>query len=142
MADRKYDKIIALPHHVSVNRPGLPPESYAAQFSPFAALTGYDGMIEETARFTEEKKEREESGAEELDRKLACIEAMISSGVYPEISVRYFSPDETKKGGKYLSYNGPVKRIDHRKRTVVFEGGFGIKADDISDISGSFSEDF
>ncbi len=134
MADKKYDNIINLPHHVSGKHPPLPRESYAAQFSPFAALTGYDGMIDETERFTEEREEQEESFRHELDVKLATVRKDVERGVFPEISVKYFKKDLLKEGGSYVDFRGRVKKIDYGKRTIVFDDGTVIRAEDIADI--------
>ena len=134
MADKKYDNIINLPHHVSDRHPPLPRESYAAQFSPFAALTGYDGMIDETERFTEERDEQEESFMQELDVRLGTVRAELERGVFPEIYVKYFKKDPLKEGGSYVDFRGRVKKIDYGKRFIVFDDGTVINAQDIADI--------
>lgn len=105
-----YEDIINLPHHISKTRPQMSMIDRAAQFSPFAALTGYDAAIQETGRLTDEKIDLGEEAKTVLDRKQRYLSDMIS--VQPEITVTYFLPDERKSGGTYLSVTGKLKRID------------------------------
>lgn len=131
MNDR-YDDIIHLPHHVSKTRPQMSMMDRAAQFSPFAALTGYDADIKETGRLTDEKIELGEETKAVLDRKQRYLSDMIS--VQPEITVTYFLPDERKSGGTYLSVTGKLKRIDEYERMMILTDGKKIPLDDIMDI--------
>lgn len=131
MNDR-YDDIIHLPHHVSKTRPQMSMMDRAAQFSPFAALTGYDAAIKETGRLTDEKIEVGEETKAVLDRKQRYLSDMIS--VQPEITVTYFLPDERKSGGTYLSVTGKLKRIDEYERMMILTDGKKIPLDDIMDI--------
>lgn len=131
MNDR-YDDIIHLPHHVSKTRPQMSMMDRAAQFSPFAALTGYDAAIKETGRLTDEKIEVGEETKAVLDRKQRYLSDMIS--VQPEIAVTYFLPDERKSGGTYLSVTGKLKRIDEYERMMILTDGKKIPLDDIMDI--------
>lgn len=131
MNDR-YDDIIHLPHHVSKTRPQMSMMDRAAQFSPFAALTGYDAAIKETGRLTDEKIELGEETKAILDRKQRYLSDMIS--VQPEITVTYFLPDERKSGGTYLSVTGKLKRIDEYERMMILTDGKKIPLDDIMDI--------
>lgn len=131
MNDR-YDDIIHLPHHVSKTRPQMSMMDRAAQFSPFAALTGYDAAIKETGRLTDEKIELGEETKALLDRKQRYLSDMIS--VQPEITVTYFLPDERKSGGTYLSVTGKLKRIDEYERMMILTDGKKIPLDDIMDI--------
>ncbi|MCR5056910.1 MAG: hypothetical protein K6B54_08390 [Clostridia bacterium] len=141
MTDGKYENIINLPHHVSKVHPQLSKESYAAQFSPFAALTGYDDIVFETARYTEERSEGTDSQSIELDRKLSFVLAELEKGYFPEISVRYFRKDATKEGGEYLIFRGNVKKIDFGKKKIVFTDGSVIFASDVADIYAEFIGD-
>lgn len=134
MNDR-YDDIIHLPHHVSKTRPQMSMMDRAAQFSPFAALTGYDAAIKETGRLTDEKIELGEETKAVLDRKQCYLSNMIS--VQPEITVTYFLPDERKSGGTYLSVTGKLKRIDEYERMMILTDGKKIPLDDIMDIESS-----
>ena len=99
-----YEDIINLPHHVSKTRPQMSMLDRAAQFSPFAALTGYDAAIKETGRLTDEKIEMDEDRKAALDMKQAYLIEMIDE--QPEISVTYFLPDTKKSGGSYVTVTG------------------------------------
>ena len=136
----RYDDIIGLPHHVSDKRPQMSLRDRAAQFLPFAALTGYDDAIRETARLTDEKPELREDALELLDRRLAVLEANL--GARPEISVTFFKKDEKKQGGAYALKTGVVRRIDGYERRLLFEDGSSIPLADILLLEGDvFSED-
>ena len=121
-----YDDIINLPHHVSKKHPPMPLENRAAQFAPFAALTGYDDAIEETARETEEQALISEDVENVLDLMLNSIEEKKT-----EISVEYFQKDPKKSGGIYNVYTGKIKKVDRIRRLLVFEDGKVIEADDV-----------
>ena len=124
----KYDDIIDLPRPKSAHEP-MPMSDRAAQFSPFAALTGYEDAIDETARLTDARVELGESAVEELERKLIDLAARISER--PEISVTYFVPDARKEGGAYVTRTGTLKRIDELGRELVFADGARIAVGDI-----------
>lgn len=128
----KYDDIINLPHHVSENHPQMPPEDRAAQFAPFAALTGYGEAIRETARLTDEKIQIDENQKEILDRKLQILKNHLSEK--PEITVSYFEQDERKSGGSYKKVTGKLHKIDLYRKMIFLEDGTGIRMDDIQDI--------
>lgn len=124
----KYDDILDLPRPKSAHEP-MPMSDRAAQFSPFAALTGYEDAIDETARLTDARVELGESAVEELERKLTDLAARISER--PEISVTYFVPDGRKSGGAYVTRTGTLKRIDELGRELVFADGARIAVGDI-----------
>lgn len=124
----KYDDILDLPRPKSAHEP-MPMSDRAAQFSPFAALTGYEDAIDETARLTDARVELGESAVEELERKLIDLAARISER--PEISVTYFVPDARKEGGAYVTRTGTLKRIDELGRELVFADGARIAVGDI-----------
>lgn len=124
----EYDDIIDLPRPKSAHEP-MPMSARAAQFSPFAALTGYEDAIDETARLTDARVELGESAVEELERKLTDLAAHISER--PEISVTYFVPDGRKSGGVYVTRTGALKRIDELERALVFADGARIAVGDI-----------
>ena len=124
-----YDDIIGLPHHVSRNHPPMPMRDRAAQFAPFAALTGYGDAIEETARTTAEWREPDEQAAAELDRRLN--ELIAKQPEHPQVTVEYFVPDERKAGGEYVSASGKVKRVSTAERIVVLTAGDRIPIDRI-----------
>ena len=97
--EHKYDDIINLSHHVSSRHPQMPMMNRAAQFSPFAALTGYDDAVRETARLTDEKIELDEYEKEELDRKIQWLGSHLDEHI--PVSITYFQPDDRKAGGTY-----------------------------------------
>lgn len=128
----KYDDIINMPHHVSLTRPQMSIEARAAQFAPFAALTGYGDVIKETARLTNDKKDIDEALKQILDDKLQEIRARINEHLY--VKFTYFVPDTRKDGGEYVKVNGIVKKIDDYAKNVVMENGKIIPIDEILDI--------
>lgn len=130
----RYADIIDLPHHVSPSRPQMSLQDRAAQFAPFAALTGYDSVIKETGRLTDEKIELDEEALTALDmRYQILIDALDDK---PEITITFFKADEHKKGGKYLAVTGTVKKIDAFERLIVMQDGVKIPMDDVLSIEG------
>ena len=129
-----YDDIIHLPHHVSQNHPQMPMLDRAAQFTPFAALTGYEAAVGETARLTSERRELSSQEAEELNRRLAALIAHLPDR--PEVTVEYFVPDDRKAGGAYVTISGRVRHISVPEKTLVMEEGTVIDLEDIAAISG------
>lgn len=127
-----YDDIMGLPHHVSKKRPQMTMNDRAAQFSPFAALVGYDDAVEETARRTQEKIELDESELAILDAKLQALRDAI--GRQPRVRVTYFQRDEKKPGGAYLSASGRLSKIDEQGRLLILSDGTRIHAGDVADI--------
>ena len=132
----KYDDIIDMPHHVSKTRPQMSMHDRAAQFSSFAALVGFDSMIEETERLTHTKGELDEAAKAILNEKLNLIDQNIT--LHPEIRIVYFLPDERKEGGEYVSHIGTVKKIDSFLRTVIFSDSVKIPIEDIYMIDGEW----
>lgn len=130
----QYEDIIALPHHVSKTHPQMSLHDRAAQFSPFAALTGYDGAIKETARLTDKRIELDETRKMVLDEKLRIVQTQRSSE--PVIKITYFQPDEKKVGGAYVSAIGTMKKIDEYERIVVMQDGTRIPIAEIIGITG------
>ena len=124
-----YSDIIHLPHHVSKTHPQMSMHDRAAQFSPFAALTGYDSAILETARLTEEKITLNEDMQELLDIKFQQLLEHLSEK--PLISITFFCPDKRKQGGSYVSISGTVKKLDLLQRILTLEDGMQIFLDDI-----------
>jgi hypothetical protein len=128
----EYDDIINLPHHVSKNHRQMPMEMRAAQFAPFAALTGYDAVINETARLTDQQVELEDYDNERLNRKYAELIENISE--HPVITVSYFKPDKQKGGGAYVSKTGHLKKVDTYEQLMIMEDGTSIPLAAIVDI--------
>lgn len=129
-----YDDIINLPHHVSKIRPQMSMLDRAAQFSPFAALTGYDAAIKETGRLTDERIELDEEALTALDRKYQLLINALDDA--PEVTITYFQPDERKDGGKYITATGAVKKVDDFERLITMQDGAKIPMDDVLSIDG------
>lgn len=125
----EYEDIIHLPHHVSSKRPRMPMSDRAAQFSPFAALTGYDDAIRETGRLTEQKVHLDEEALATLDEKFHVLQEHLDES--PKIQFTYFKPDERKAGGTYITVLGIVKKIQEYERQLILEDGNVIPIDDI-----------
>ena len=138
--NNNYEDIINLPHHVSTKRPQMPLKDRAAQFAPFAALTGHDEAIKETARLTDERIELDENTLAILNEKVQII--LDNLDIEPEITVTYFKPDDKKSGGIYIDHTGVVKRIDDFEKTVIFTDKVIIPIEDIIDIQGTVFSSF
>ncbi len=128
----KYDDMIDLAHHLSGTHPHMPVEDRAAQFAPFAALTGHHEAVRETARLTEERIEIDENCKAVLDGKLQNIYEHLD--LEPSVSITYFVPDPKKPGGAYVTVSGCVRKIREHERTVVLTDGTEIPIDEITDI--------
>lgn len=125
----KYDDIIGLPHHQSVGRPHMSLHDRAAQFAPFAALSGHEEAIEETARLTEEKILLDETAIQAVNEKLYELSQHLQEN--PAVSITYFKPDKQKKGGAYLTDIGTIKKIDEREKMVIMDSGVKIPMEHI-----------
>ncbi len=128
----QYEDIINLPHPTSSKHPQMSLYNRAAQFSPFAALTGHSASIQEVARLTEERIFLEEDELIRLNERIKKIIENIET--HPEIQVIYFVPDERKSGGSYQKFYGKVKRIDEVQRQIVFKDNTVIAIDSIIEI--------
>ena len=124
-----YDDIIDLPHHVSDTRPRMSRLDRAAQFSPFAALTGYGAAIKETARLTDERVELGEYELMELNAGIHMLMERIEE--HPQVEITYFKPDERKDGGAYLTVKSRAKRLNEYERFILLEDETEIPFDDI-----------
>ena len=131
--NNQYDDIINLPHHESSVYKRMPIINRAAQFAPFAALTGYDDAIEETGRLTTERKEIDESVKAEINDKLNYLSHVEN----PErkVTITYFIPDTKKEGGEYVARTGTVRKVDSDKKIVVIDNE-EISIEYITDIDG------
>ena len=127
-----YEDIIHLPHHVSSVHPHMPVSDRAAQFAPFAALTGYGDVIKETARQTDAKPELSEDEKEILDYKIQLACGL--SGEKPGVRITYFVPDEKKSGGAYHTAEGRIRRINSDTEQLILEDRMQIDLDCIVDI--------
>ena len=128
----RYDDIIDLPHHVSETRPQMPRMSRAAQFAPFAALTGHDAAIRETGRRTERKKNLDEQPKYMLDATLRWLRD--HQDAQPEVALTYFAYDDRKFGGHYETVRGCLVRLDLSRRRIVLTSGDQVPIDELSDI--------
>lgn len=134
-----YDDIINLPHHVSTKHPQMSMLARAAQFAPFAALTGHGAAIEETARITDSQVELDEDARSFLDRKLALLLNHI--GDETSVTFTYFTPDQRKQGGAYCTTTAAVKKWDELAQTFLLTDGSSIHLSSILDLSGPLFED-
>lgn len=128
-----YEDIINLPYKKSSKRPNMPRANRAAQFAPFAALTGYDAAVREQARLTDKKVELDEYIKIDLNSKLCLIQSSINDK--PEISLVYFQEDSLKDGGSYIRTTGHVKKIDEYEELIVMEDSREIYINDIVEIN-------
>lgn len=131
----KYEDIINLEHHIPERHPQMTIEARAAQFAPFAALTGYDTAIKETARLTDEKIEIDEGLKAILNNKLQIILQNIKDN--PEVTFTYFVQDNKKQGGKYITTKCNVKKIDITNGYIILNDKTKILINDIINITGT-----
>ena len=126
-AEWPYEDIVGLPHHVSRKHPQMSMIRRAAQFAPFAALTGYGDAVDETARITDEMIALSDESLEELDQK-------ISDAVYlkHKVIITYFVPDEKKTGGAYVDVAGVIRKTGRGE--IILENGLHIPGDRVTDI--------
>ncbi|WP_276949901.1 hypothetical protein [Acetatifactor muris] len=132
MNHNNYEDIIYLPHHVSTTHLHMPIADRAAQFSAFAALTGYEEVIREAGRVTGERIELDEDARMLLDEKLQTLQERMAE--QPETVITYFSPDGKKTGGAYVTVRGRVKKIDAYERMLVMTDGTRIAVEEIVQI--------
>ena len=130
----KYSDILYLPHHVSATHPQMPMSDRAAQFSPFAALSGFGSAVTEAGRLVDGRVELSVDVREALDMRLAILRDC--AGLAPKCYFTYFVADEKKEGGAYLTCRGVVKKVDEVARLVILKDDTKLPIDDIVDISG------
>ncbi len=136
MSTEKYNDIMDLPHHVSPTRRHMPIRDRAAQFAPFSALTGYDGVIAETARLTDDETELGEYDIARLDLKLRQLKE--HENEHPYVEITHFIPDDRKKGGRYEILHSYLHRIDDLGQHLVLADKKIIPFDHIVDISSPY----
>ena len=124
-----YEDIVDLPPHISKKHPQPTMMERAARFAPFAAITGYEEMVLEEARVTDERVELDEGTLSLLNEKLNMIQEFLDEE--PEIKILYFEPDKMKSGGAYVTAAGVVKRIDEYEQLVIMTDGTKIHIGDI-----------
>ena len=137
--ENRYDDIINLRHYSSPAHPRMSRMNRAAQFAPFAALTGYDAAVTETARLTDKRHELTEDERIMLSEKLHILSE--NEQDRPIVRITYFLPDSRKSGGSYEAVTGAVRRIDEGEMKVIFADGTRIDIADICDINGEIFDD-
>ncbi len=128
-----FSDIIHLPHHVSTRYPQMPIMQRAAQFSPFAALTGYDASVKEEARLTESQTTLADDAAAELNRRMAILREHLTE--HPTVAITYFQPDARKAGGHYQQASGPIAKIDDIHQIIHLTDGTQIPIHTILDLT-------
>ena len=136
---KKYDEIINLSRPKS-KHPQMTLEQRSAQFAPFAALTGYEGQIKETARLTDKRLELDEEAKSILDTKIQIIKEKIAQ--QPQIEITYFIPDKQKDGGKYVTIENKIKKINPYTNEIIMVDKTNIKIDEIINIQGNIFNTF
>lgn len=136
--DDNYDDIINLPRYESKTHPRMSMYQRAAQFSPFAAVTGHDAAVKETERLTDERIDLDERQKVELDEKLRIISEHLIQN--PEVKVTYFEPDQKKNGGEYKIVSGFIKKIDVYEKKLVLQDGQKIDINQIYDLNSDVLE--
>jgi len=127
-----YDDIINLPHPNPTTRPRMSIANRAAQFAPFAALSGYDSAVKETARLTDQEVMLDENLLAVLNDKLRILTDRLAE--QPEVTITYFQPDSKKSGGAYVSVTGTVKKVDDFEGALILTSGEKIMFEHISEI--------
>ena len=130
-----YAAILDWPHHTSAVHTPMARAERAAQFSPFAALTGYDDAVRETARLTDRQLTLAEDALLALERQLRQVQSLLDSGETPWVQLCYFVPDAKKAGGAYRTVRGQVRRVNTVARTLCFAQGLVVPLDAVSDLS-------
>lgn len=127
--EHRYDDIINMPHHQSVKRAHMSLHDRAAQFAPFAALSGHEETLEETARLTDEKIILDETSIDKINETLCEINSHLSEKW--NVSITYFRPDKMKSGGAYLTDIGTIKKIDEIEKVITMDNGMRILMENI-----------
>ena len=135
----RYDDILFLPRHRSLCHPAMPRIGRAAQFAPFAALTGYDDAVQETARITTCERELDEEQLALMNEKLHALLEIISD--HPQITITFFEPDEKKAGGSYVRITGRIRRVDDINRQIILADRTVISMTSICELDFSLSKD-
>lgn len=136
----KYDDIIHLPHPEPLRHSRMSRRNRAAQFAPFAALTGHEEAIRETARLTESKIPLNEEDAARMNEKIALLNKAIATSK-PNIIVTYFVSDKKKDGGAYVEFSGTLRHIDDCSKMLIFEDDTKIMIDEIREINSDLFHD-
>lgn len=135
----KYDDIIHLPRPVSARHARMSMLDRGAQFAPFAALVGYESVLEESARLTDAERFLEEDSKEQLNRRLRYIADHLDT--VGDVTFLCYIPDGKKSGGSYQSFTGTVKKIDLFRRTIWLGSGREVDMDSVCSVEGNWEED-
>ena len=130
--NNKYEDIINLKRPISKKHPPMPLEERAAQFAPFAALTGYEETITETAREVDKRIELDEEAQNTINRKIQELKQQIVTK--PIVAITYFQKDLSKEGGEYITVTEKIRKIDDYKKIIVLENKTEIPIREILDI--------
>lgn len=130
----EYSDIFDRPHHVSTKRAPMSRANRAAQFSPFAALTGYDSLVAESARVTEQRVELSDDEYEVLNRRLNFLQEHIAR--LPLVHILYYEPDKKKDGGSYVEFSGSIKRFKKIEGLLLTDTDIEIPFSNIIELSG------
>lgn len=125
--------MLDMPHHVSTKHPHMSIENRAAQFAPFAALTGYEEQLTETRRRTGQRIELDEGEKQQLDEKLQYV--MRNDRIHENVAFTYFVPDPYKEGGEYVTKKGKIKKLDSYHKKIILEDLTEIPVEEIIEIS-------
>lgn len=128
----RYDDIINLPRHISRTHKPMPIIDRAAQFAPFAALTGYDEAVKETSRLTDKRRNLDETQKVMLNEKLRILYE--DSGDRQQVTITYFVPDKKKEGGEYVTICGEVRKMDNYEHKIILQDGTEILYTDITEL--------
>ena len=129
-----YDDLLNLPHHTSAVQPTMPMQNRAAQFAPFAALVGYDALIREAARLTDQKADLDESVKAELNEKLRLLLELLPQ--QPEVTITYFQPDSKKAGGAYRMVTDNVRKYRSIDNMLIMMDGTQIPVKEMVSLEG------
>lgn len=127
--DWNYEDIVNMPHHVSPIRTQMDISNRAAQFSPFAALSGYDDAVGETARITQDRADLSDEAVADINESLLIL--MEHASEHPEVTICYFKPDEKKSGGAFMTVDGRLKKLDAYSHEIFLEDGTSIPFENI-----------
>lgn len=135
-----YDDIIDLPHHTSKTRPRMSVHDRAAQFSPFAALSGFESAILETGRVTDQRIELDDSVKAELNDRLNLLQDLLDQ--HPQVSITWFQPDPDKPGGTCRRTVGSLRKIDVWGKRLILDEDTSIPMEDLLEIDGDVFSGF
>ena len=138
--EHKYDAIIDMEYPFPTHRKRMSMVNRGAQFAPFAALTGYDSAVVETARLTDKRIDLSNEQIDKINQHLNIIQDLLPD--CPKVFITYFVPDEKKEGGKYITEECDIRRIDEYEHKVILKDKRKIIINDIIEITGNLFDEF